>query len=285
MAPVAYIRNDYETQTFNVSQRVWDRNAVTNLVAIPSSNPSETNRYPGVPVGSAPPPHDLSDGAVAGIVLGSLAGLAIAATCFYFFFLKRRFRIVRTDRHEKVSSEAGSTRDLTTAGLGTESVYPQYELAGSLHTLRTNHDDLRMQAPRELDSATSSNSRLIWLSDLSREQSSSGTNAALTPVSPLKQPVIYEMPADTPSFAEKDGKELSEKEALARREMIYNGVGPAPASSPEVEAGVIEEVVSPVRPADAVAAWPSGSGDEVAPGIHRAFSWEDGAGNNDVSPG
>lgn len=164
-------------------------------------------------------------------------------------------------------------------------MYPKYELAGSLPTLRTNHDDLRMQAPRELDSATSSNSPLIWLGDPSREQSSSGTGAALTPVSPIKQPVIYEMPADTPSFAEKDGKELSEKEALARREMIYNGVGPAPASSPEVEAGVIEGVVSPLRPADAVAAWPSDSGDEVAPGIHRAFSWEDGAGTNVVSPG
>jgi hypothetical protein len=35
---------------------------------------------------------------------------------------------------------------------------------------------------------------------------------------------LYEMPGDAPAVREKDGKELTEKEAYAHREKVYNGV-------------------------------------------------------------
>ena len=52
---------------------------------------------------------------------------------------------------------------------------------------------------------------------------------------------LYEMPGDMPSVREKDGRELSEKEALAHREKVYNGVDSSSAESP----------VDPYRPASA----------------------------------
>ena len=69
--------------------------------------------------------------------------------------------------------------------------------------------------------------------------SSSGTNGTgtvmssiISPISPpeaaseadSKERDIHEMPADAPTIREKDGKELTEKEACAHREKLYNGV-------------------------------------------------------------
>jgi len=74
--------------------------------------------------------------------------------------------------------------------------------------------------------------------DSSNGNSSGGTRGTgtlmslISPISPAEASEadskeldpIHEMPGDTPTIKEKYGKELTEKEACARREKLYNGV-------------------------------------------------------------
>ena len=54
--------------------------------------------------------------------------------------------------------------------------------------------------------------------------SPSPTGTAEAAEADSKERQIYEMPGDTPPVGEKDGKELSEKEAMELRQKVYNGV-------------------------------------------------------------
>ena len=85
-------------------------------------------------------------------------------------------------------------------------------------------------------SSTDSSSGTRNTTDGSGSGSGTGTNSGtlispLSPISPVgaseadsQERQLAEMPGDYPTPKEKDGKELSEKEALAHREKIYNGV-------------------------------------------------------------
>ena len=73
-----------------------------------------------------------------------------------------------------------------------------------------------------------------------------------------------------PTIKEKDGKLLTEKEAMAHREMVYNGVDSAPPSATALnESPVLGRVRPLMNPEDVVQADSGGH-----PDLHRAFSFE-----------
>lgn len=79
----AYVTAEYETRTFNVSQCVFDANAKSTVLAIPSDLPTPTSGNGGGGSGggggsnSSGSSRKLSGGAIAGIVIGALALLAL----------------------------------------------------------------------------------------------------------------------------------------------------------------------------------------------------------------
>ena len=111
----------------------------------------------------------------------------------------------------------------------------------------------------------------------------SSINTLQSPVSEAdsRQLHIYEMPGDMPAVREKDGKQLSEKEALQHREKLYNGVDSTvvtpttPAHSDYATGGAQdpETSVQPrrVNPEDIVDVR---TGEAISGRQHRAFSFE-----------
>jgi len=83
---------------------------------------------------------------------------------------------------------------------------------------------------------------------------------------------IFEMPGDMPTIKEKDGRALSEKEVLAHRERVYNGVDTPPQSATAVNEGVREP--RRVNPEDVVRADRHSGGGDGRHMMHRAFSFE-----------
>ncbi|KAK3707857.1 hypothetical protein LTR37_011859 [Vermiconidia calcicola] len=115
---------------------------------------------------------------------------------------------------------------------------------------------------------------------------SHGTGTFMSAISPLaaseadsKERHIYEMAGDMPTVKEKDGKLLSEKEALAHREKVYNGVGTVPESpTAGTHAGPSREPPQRVNPEDVVTSdtvIDEPAKEERDFGRHRAFSFED----------
>lgn len=299
----AYIAIDYEAQTFNVSQRSWDQNAEENIVAIPPSTISEGTQYPGVTPSKSS--SGISGGIIAVIVVGIAILIAIASIAL-FFYLRRRRRSRRGERHEKLGSEAGSTHNMavrnTTAGTSqVNTIYAKAELVGSLPAIHAEGDDERLHSSGGLSSSGPNTPRTphaysgsTFLGHMSSAlaspiedygtHSSSGTHggsgtgvSAISPTTPRPDP-IFEMAGDMPLLREKDGRELSEKEALAHREKVYNGVEP-PSATPQEDSSVRRDLPRRVNPGEVItgdtligSGWPSGERDF---GEHRAFSFEE----------
>lgn len=347
----AYLSVDYESQVFNVSQCLWNQNAQRQLVAIPPS----AGYNPGVYGHS----NSLSGGAIAGIVIGVLAGLALIGLAIWFCLRRRRNR---SKKHQVLGSETGSTNGNSSPTSNPEmvqqgNVIPKAELVGSpVATTLNERDDQQLLAANGLVSAgASSGSSISRHSPLARTtfnnntttrtthspsadfptyasytgtgtgthsstsaSSSNGNNTAIssvpaTPLSPSDGPAltnfptnaetkphnnIFEMAGDMPPIREKDGHELSEKEALAHRERVYNGVDSAPTSAYPSDASShqrlgrvnSEDVVTTVDTTPGSMEWPlfatetsrargdDGSGSEgVGYGRirHRPFSFEE----------
>jgi len=96
---------------------------------------------------------------------------------------------------------------------------------------------------------------------------------------------IYEMAGDMPTIREKDGRSLSEKEALQHRERVYNGVDSAPNSQTALNEPVTpREPPRRVNPGDVVRADTLSHDKDYNPDSrHRAFSFEEtrGEGSSD----
>jgi hypothetical protein len=356
----AYIAVDYGSETFNVSQRVWQDSSSQHIVTIPPYS-AESNAYPGVsPLLKS---KSLSGGAIAGIVVGAVAVLALIGVLL-LWYLRRRAHARRRAalENEKLGSDAGSdthgsaidpaTGTGTGSGSGNDSlVIPKAELPGSapmshhgsddhallasgaLSTQLSDHDssspsDSRsLRTPNALSGATFVNGRwngdsFTFIADSPDEaepgtgthsstessrgtgtQSNSASNygtgsgtlmSLVSPLSPAdsheadrNERHVFEMAGDMPTVKEKDGKELSEKEAMAHREKVYNGVETPPSPIETREGGVAHAATSRepprrVRPEEVVRAstMMEGAGGSGGPGgergglgMHRAFSF------------
>lgn len=320
----AYITVDYESQRYNISQRNWLDNPTPHLIAIPPYTGSDRS-YPGATDPSTSNP--LSGGAIAGIVVGAVALLALLAALLIWHF-RRRARAAKSsataaadDKLASSSSDTDSQREkpLRPAGAAT-TVIPKAELDGTGRSaFGASHydaDKARLLHPGNppsdsgVGSSVSGSPRmpsgtLAPFRDSAHYSPSSpgagegthssattaGGSTLLSAISPLgggggfvttateadgRERRVYEMPGDMPVIREKDGHPLSEKEALAHREKVYNGVDAAAAEPVEEPARE-----RPARVVDAADVVPSGralDADGVAERrdfeAHRQFSFE-----------
>ena len=251
----AYFTVDWERSQFNVSQCSWDQNAQSHIVAIPPYTEGEST-YPGSGTASTSTNKSsggISGGAIAGIVTGIVAVIALLA-CLLFWILRKRRRAAKAAEGEKLVEDDSPAP-------GTEpTVFPKAELEGSA-PMPPMQRESQMSGSRRLLSSHGSegmtpstphaSSSLNYFGQTdssayspstptagegthSSEQSSTGNatrHSLLSPLSPSnaseadsKERQIYEMAGDMPTIKEKDGKALSEKEAMAHRERVYNGV-------------------------------------------------------------
>ncbi|EMC92474.1 hypothetical protein BAUCODRAFT_78428 [Baudoinia panamericana UAMH 10762] len=260
----AYLTVDWEAQQFNVSQVLWDSNAKENLVVIPptsqSSSSSASSSYPGTDTSSTSS-NKLSAGAIAGIVIGAVAAVVLLALLLIWFFRKRS---KDAQERERQNEKLGSNSDESNERGRQANVFPKAELEGSAPTPPTP----------------------IGVQDNRRLLSTAGGSISDAPASNERQ--IHEMPGDMPTVREKDGRALSEKEALAHREKVYNGVDSAPNSQTAInEDGSRER--RRVDPSDVVRMPTSATTGTHASGgetrdqfHHRAFSFEQERGNDDL---
>ncbi|KAI7651179.1 acid protease, partial [Hortaea werneckii] len=312
----AYFSVDWERQKFNVSQVDWKQDYEQNLVAVPAYDPAtenQNNTYPGAGDSSESDNggSGLSGGAIAGIVVGVVAGVGILAGLLFWCCWRRRSWAKSSDsiKDEKLG---GTETPEPNQKRGHESnIFPKAELEGS-SPVPPDSDRKRLLLYN--DSSTESGSPHTpsapsRLSGFFRPGSSSayspttpsggeGTHSSsnsgvisngnrssfLSPLTPTtfasevdgNERQLYEMPGDMPAIREKDGKSLSEKEALAHRERVYNGVDSAPNSATAVN--FAEGVREPrrVNPDDVVKADVRHSDEQQTAGaLHRAFSFEE----------
>lgn len=288
----AYITVDYEVARFQLAQVHWDQTLEQNLVAIPPANASQDdslwtspnwgtdsassqNDNGGSP--SSPSGSSLSAGAIAGIVVGAVALLAILAVILLLYRRRRtrkRAAAETTTTPDRPTSSSASSTSQPPAGK-TPLVYPKAELAGSapLPFGMTHHDADRKGLLLPPGSSPTSPGA---------EGTYSSTSGAtlFSPASEAdsKQLQIFEMPGDMPVVREKDGKQLSEKEALQHRERLYNGVDAATTpTTPGAGAGEGGDQLGAAaepRRVNAEDVVDARTGEAVGGGRHRAFSFE-----------
>ena len=332
----AYISVNYESQRFNISQRTWEQNSTPHLIAIPPYTGNDRS-YPGA---SDPDTSSgLSGGAIAGIVVGAVAVLALVAGLLIWQFRRRSAaaKNARAAETEKLGSDSGSNHGDSSASASApagrtkgmhETVIPKAELDGSTRFGHSHYESDKNGLLSPAGAYTSSESGGGGPSSLSgsgsprtpsgtllnfrdsaqyspssptagegTHSSSGGASTLISGISPLsgggfittateadgRERRVYEMAGDMPVIREKDGHALSEKEALAHREKVYNGVDSANVD----EAGAAATTRERPAPVDAENVVPSGVAmgeDGVAEErdyeVHRQFSFEFDRGKN-----
>ncbi|GAB7349941.1 hypothetical protein MBLNU459_g0638t1 [Dothideomycetes sp. NU459] len=243
----AYITVNYERAVFNISQCDWVSDAASHLVAIEATPSGENSGYggagnatttstPSASSHSSSSSSRISGGAIGGIVAGAV--VAIIALAGIMFCYRRRVRKARSVVASKARGDFPSSRDSmiseSRADIGGVNekgtqVIPKAELEGS-HTLHPEKTGLLFPESVGANSPTSPSSHGPSTGTLSSSQGtwSNGTWV----VSPLSPGVaseadgeqLFEMPGDMPDLAQADGRQISEKDMMKRREEIYNGV-------------------------------------------------------------
>ncbi|KAK4556553.1 hypothetical protein LTR86_006124 [Recurvomyces mirabilis] len=264
----AYVTIDWEAQRFNVSQVQWTQNAQPQLIAIAPGSKSAKTTYPGTGTSSSSQSKGLAAGAIAGIVVGVIAGLIVLAL-FLFWLIRKRRQSAKAKAEAAAAEKLDEDGSVVTSGRGSQpTVFPKAELEGSapIPPGQRDSDNRRLLSAHGSDpdtpgtmgapssagyfrdhrgsSAYSPSTPVAGEGTHSSTQSeSNGTHSSSILFSPLspsnaseadsKERQVYEMAGDMPTIKEKDGKALSEKEAMQRREREYNGVDTSPVSAPE----------------------------------------------------
>ncbi|KAI4724489.1 acid protease [Aureobasidium sp. EXF-10728] len=251
----AYITVDYERAKFNVSQCVWPQNVgdTTEIIIIEPAPSSENSGYSGASSGSnalstsgkSSKAAGLSGGAIGGIVAGSVLGVATLIGLATWFIRRDRRKKTRSAK-EETGDESSPSRDSisrTTIGIGEKgtTVFPKAELEGS-----TVLDDPK--PPLRPESSLASPTTLGYGgSTWSSTQTDSVSPGLASPgaASEAGGLEIYEMPGDMPELAQADGRTITEKEMMRRREEVYNGVDRSNPATPTIAGPVDRRSVQP----------------------------------------
>lgn len=258
----AYITVDYERAKFNVSQCSWVQNAATDLVAIHAATSAENSGYSGAgstgtttsqpssssssssgvdsgtntSQGSSSNSSGLGGGAIGGIVAGIVVA-ALAILGLLFWYRRRNHKAglqgARQMNNSSSSSRASILSESHTViggidGKGTK-VIPKPELEGSnTHFVEKSGFLLADSTGPSSPTSPSSQGRSTNTFGSSQGTWSNGTWTA-SPLSPggaseVGGYQIYEMPGDMPDLAQADGRQITEKDMMKRREEMYNGV-------------------------------------------------------------
>ncbi|EME46657.1 hypothetical protein DOTSEDRAFT_70614 [Dothistroma septosporum NZE10] len=277
----AYISVDWQSGLFNVSQVDWVAAPEQHLVPIiPGEDNGNTGDGPGGATSSGGPSSGLSTGAKAGVAVGAVAGVAILVILGVFIVRRRRQSVAVIDREKSNSTGenvGGIARHRSTR------VYPKAELEGSYAPVTDHKRLLSAQgssAPGTPGTPSSGGyfpaGATTPMSTREGTQSSAQSGQRFSPSGATaseadsRELQVHEMPGDMPAIREKDGRALSEKEAMARRERVYNGVEPSSGSASVVNGGSREpRRVDPDAIVDA--------GRAIEPRdrtLHRQFSFE-----------
>ena len=210
----AYLTVDWERQNFSVSQCLWEAQFTTKLIPITSINDSTG-------ISSAMQPSSLPNGslnfaAVIGTAVGAAIALSLSLFAIYFFCWRRR---KTAQKHDGEDARPESPQSGNSRLLQKDQVFPKAELDANQNPRSDTKDSTFCKPP---------------LPDTPGE--STLCSIELAPVeADSKQREIFEMPGDFPEILEAGGRQMTEKEALRKREEKYNGVdtySPAPAVSP-----------------------------------------------------
>ncbi|SMR41706.1 unnamed protein product [Zymoseptoria tritici ST99CH_1E4] len=223
----AYLSVNWESATFNVSQVSWDSSAKQSLVAMLPSR--DYNGNPTSTSNTSSSNSNLTTGAKAGIAIAAIAVIAIIAAIT--IFILRRHKDNASTRHHHLSDTDSEKTPHHQPATYSDAFPPKAELEGG--------------GPGIVGGSVSSSpsSPAFYLSGAlggpvtpttpsageGTHSSHTGTATLFSPISEISEAdgrdaQIHEMPGDMPVVREKDGRSLSEKEALAWREKVYNGV-------------------------------------------------------------
>lgn len=239
----AYITVDYERAKFNISQCSWVENAASHLVAVNATTTETNSGYSGAGTNATTTDQDsssssseLSGGAIGGIVAGVV--VAILAVLALLFWYRRRNRNARLEAARKTDNISPCSRDSMISGShavvggineqGTR-VIPKAELEGSNTQYPEKTGFLSLES-ESAGSPTSPSSQGLSSGTYASTQGgwSNGTWAPspLTPggASEAGGNQVYEMPGDMPNLPQADGRQITEKDMMKRREELYNGV-------------------------------------------------------------
>ncbi|EME83154.1 uncharacterized protein MYCFIDRAFT_215206 [Pseudocercospora fijiensis CIRAD86] len=291
----AYISVDWESAIFNVSQVAWTENAEKHLVPIIPSSES-----PGARSSASGDDHKssrLMPGAIAGIAVGAVAVLALLGILLMFYFRKKRQAAVKRIESEKLSDDASTSAAATVLSGERNSAYQKAELEGSStpsgpfsdrHRLTSStNGSVSEDTPHSMTvsynpgyymtTAGASTPSSPSAAEGTHSRTQSGSFSLMSPLSATaseadsKERKVYEMPGDMPAIREKDGRALSEKEAIQRREQLYNGiVSTTPTSSEHPREGLREP--RRVNPEEIVQRSIDPEPRDTA--LHRRFSFE-----------
>lgn len=255
----AYITVDYERATFNVSQCTWPQGdgIDSDIIAIPAAPRSENSGYSGASSGattnipktgsnqSSSSAH-LSGGAIGGIVAGSVIGVCALIGLVTWYIRRERKKKARLAEMEKGSepssrdSDGSVYRSTVDMQAKDTNVFPKAELEGS-----NIHDDLK-SAPRPESSMASPTTQ--GYSTWSSTQAEAMSPTVASEAGGLE---IFEMVGDMPELAQADGKSITEKDMMRRREQIYNGVDLSNPTTPTADSHTPSERRS-IQPEDVV---------------------------------
>lgn len=231
----AYLIVDWERSNFSVSQVKWEANYDAAIVPISSVNGTTESTSPMSSTGG--PSMGLPTPAVIGIAVGVAVLLSLCLFATYFYCRRKRAKAkaksLALDREEaRTHSPDSDNSRLVKQQAQPDQVFPKVELDANQNPRRNTKDDSFYKPP---------------IPDTPGE--STLCSIELVPVeADSRQKEIFEMPGDLPKILEADGKQMSEKEALRKREERYNGVdtrSPAPTIS-----SVAGRRPAPVNPED-----------------------------------
>lgn len=242
----AYITVDYERAKFNISQCSWVQDEQTQLVPIYPASSAENNQYSGAgTVTTKSTGSSLSGAGIAGIVV---AAVVTVLALGLLFWAKRRggFR-AKADKAKDGGSSSSSLQD---PGLGTphtatepkgSRVFPKAELEGSnmhknISQYSASGTPVSPEPPAELGVGDYAKQNMNPLSPDEVKEAGGDQVYEMVGDHPM-----FEMAGDLPTTNLADGRQVTEKDMMKRREEMYNGVCPRP--NPAVDAHSTEEVV------------------------------------------